>query len=105
MRRNPGIKLFYRIIDSMDTPVPLYWMAPESYNELIFNEKTDVWSFGVCLYELYSLGEDPYENVKTLFDHLMEYLEKGNRLSKPKYIDSPEMYYYYSLLFLVSHSA
>jgi hypothetical protein len=43
------------------------------------------WSFGVLLYEIFSLGETPYSTVQQAA--MIEYLEGGNRLSKPPMAD------------------
>lgn len=39
------------------------WMAIESITEGIFNEKSDVWSFGLVMLEMFSLGRDPYPRI------------------------------------------
>lgn len=43
---------------------PLKWYAPESYNYGNFSHKSDVWSFGVTIWEMYSFGEVPYGDRK-----------------------------------------
>lgn len=43
---------------------PIKWYAPESYNYGNFSHKSDVWSFGVTIWEMYSFGEVPYGERK-----------------------------------------
>lgn len=43
---------------------PIKWYAPESYNYGNFSHKSDVWSFGVTIWEMYSFGEIPYGERK-----------------------------------------
>lgn len=43
---------------------PLKWYAPESFNYGHFSHKSDVWSFGITIWEMYSFGETPYGEMK-----------------------------------------
>jgi len=63
------------------TKLPIKWMSIESLNG-VFSEKSDVWSYGVVLWELITLGKQPYSDIDSskMEDHLI----KGNRLSQPK---------------------
>lgn len=42
---------------------PLRWMAPECLSRREFSPKSDIWSFAVILYEIFSCGSDPYSNM------------------------------------------
>lgn len=66
---------YYRIGGSK--PVPLRWMSPESVMYRRFTLESDVWSYGVVLWEIYSLGKQPYyglnneEVVKLILQGIM----------------------------------
>ncbi|CAB3400018.1 unnamed protein product [Caenorhabditis bovis] len=63
--------------------LPLKWMAPESLASFEYSFKSDVWSYGVLLWELFSLGEVPYADIQTT--DLLTYHRSGKRLEKPTY--------------------
>lgn len=57
--------------------------APESYKIGIFSHSSDVWSYGVTLWEMFSLGETPYGDM--LGSEAVNLIEDGKRLSQPTY--------------------
>jgi len=65
------------------------WAAPESYNHGKFSTKSDVWSFGVTLWELFSRGTTPYRGMSN--KEAVEQVENGYRLPQPAGC-SPEIY-------------
>uniref|UniRef100_A0A914D8D4 Protein kinase domain-containing protein n=1 Tax=Acrobeloides nanus TaxID=290746 RepID=A0A914D8D4_9BILA len=77
-------------VGKRSTVLPLRWLAIEALRSLQFTEKTDVWSFGVLLYEIFSIGLKPYEAIEIsrgkTFDQkeLLEYLQEGGRLERPR---------------------
>ncbi|KXJ72033.1 hypothetical protein RP20_CCG019119 [Aedes albopictus] len=62
--------------------LPIRWMAPESLEEKFYDSQSDVWSFGVLLWEIMTLGGNPYSSIPT-WDNLLEHLKKGKRLEQP----------------------
>ncbi|XP_067290166.1 tyrosine-protein kinase SYK isoform X3 [Pseudorasbora parva] len=60
---------------------PLKWYAPECMNYLKFSSKSDVWSFGVLMWEAYSYGQKPYKGMKG--NEVIQMIESGQRMSAP----------------------
>uniref|UniRef100_A0ABM0MQW7 Uncharacterized protein LOC102808112 n=1 Tax=Saccoglossus kowalevskii TaxID=10224 RepID=A0ABM0MQW7_SACKO len=67
--------------DKQETRLPIRWMAPESLSNHIFSFKTDVWSFGILLWEIVTLGALPYPGMKN--KEITEQVAKGYRMEKP----------------------
>ncbi|XP_041131337.1 leukocyte tyrosine kinase receptor-like, partial [Polyodon spathula] len=52
--------------------LPVKWMPPEAFLEGVFTSKTDTWSFGVLLWEIFSLGYMPYRIMTQCWQHCPE---------------------------------
>ncbi|XP_064075115.1 focal adhesion kinase 1 [Vanessa tameamea] len=61
--------------------LPIKWMAPESINFRRFTSASDVWMFGVCMWEILMLGVKPFSGVKN--NDVIGKLENGERLALP----------------------
>ena len=73
----------YYSSDNKKAKLPVKWMAIESLERSIYNTKTDVWSYGVVLWELMTRGVVPYPDVDN-FD-LFSYLKEGRRMLRPRF--------------------
>ncbi|XP_069784498.1 tyrosine-protein kinase SYK isoform X2 [Narcine bancroftii] len=60
---------------------PIKWYAPESINYFRFSSKSDVWSFGVMMWEAFSYGHKPYKGMKG--QEVVQMIEAGQRLDSP----------------------
>ncbi|XP_073920627.1 hepatocyte growth factor receptor isoform X2 [Castor canadensis] len=76
-------KEYYSVHNKTGAKLPVKWMALESLQTQKFTTKSDVWSFGVLLWELMTRGAPPYPDVNT-FD-ITVYLLQGRRLLQPEY--------------------
>lgn len=73
-----------------DSAMPLKWMAPECLKEQRFTKKSDVWSFGVVMWEVMGFCKHkPFLGVEPFFMH--EHLVSGARLAQPDGCDD-DMY-------------
>lgn len=61
--------------------LPVKWMAPETLSINKYTSASDVWSFGITLWEITTLGETPYSSIR--HEDLPPLIKKGYRLSKP----------------------
>ncbi|XP_059485924.1 focal adhesion kinase 1 isoform X2 [Neocloeon triangulifer] len=61
--------------------LPIKWMAPESINFRRFTTASDVWMFGVCMWEILMLGIKPFQGVKN--NDVIGKIENGERLALP----------------------
>nr|XP_024218987.1 vascular endothelial growth factor receptor 1 isoform X2 [Halyomorpha halys] len=66
-----------------DIPLPVKWMAIEAITDGIFSTQSDIWSFGVFIWELFSLAVTPYPGLygEVFYQKLLQ----GYRMEKPKY--------------------
>ena len=71
---------YYRKVSS--GLVPVKWMAPESILERLYTSASDVWSYGVLCWEVYTLGEAPYPG-KSAEQVLMAVKLNGYRMERP----------------------
>uniref|UniRef100_A0A663LY94 Receptor protein-tyrosine kinase n=1 Tax=Athene cunicularia TaxID=194338 RepID=A0A663LY94_ATHCN len=61
--------------------VPIKWMALESILHRIYTHQSDVWSYGVTVWELMTFGSKPYDGIPA--SEISSVLEKGERLPQP----------------------
>ncbi|XP_053574766.1 tyrosine-protein kinase ITK/TSK [Bombina bombina] len=67
---------------SSGTKFPIKWSAPEVFRYGRYSSKSDVWSFGVLVWEVFSEGKTPFEHLSN--GVAVEEISAGLRLFKPK---------------------
>lgn len=58
------------------------WMAPEALKDGIYSAKTDIWSYGVLVFEIVTFGSFPYQGLSN--KEVLDYVTKGNHLMLPE---------------------
>ncbi|XP_066591720.1 vascular endothelial growth factor receptor 1 isoform X2 [Prorops nasuta] len=66
-----------------DAPLPIKWMAIESIRDKVFSTQSDIWSFGIVLWEFFTLAETPYPGLTA--EKQYQKLIEGHRMEQPQY--------------------
>ncbi|XP_002001618.2 mast/stem cell growth factor receptor Kit isoform X1 [Drosophila mojavensis] len=69
--------------------LPLRWLSIEAIRDNVYSSKSDVWAYGVVLWEIGTLGASPYPTISN--SELIPFLLAGNRLERPE-ICTPQVY-------------
>ncbi|KFV20418.1 Receptor-type tyrosine-protein kinase FLT3, partial [Tauraco erythrolophus] len=64
--------------------LPVKWMAPESLFERTYTMKSDVWSYGILLWEIFSLGVNPYPGIQ-VDTNFYKLIQSGFKMDRPYY--------------------
>ncbi|XP_050396554.1 tyrosine-protein kinase Btk29A-like [Patella vulgata] len=75
---------------SVGTKFPVKWAAPEVLCYKLFSSKSDVWAFGILVWEIFTAGETPYGKME--YSEIVDYIvDSDKRLEKPD--SCPELLY------------
>ncbi|PAA83390.1 hypothetical protein BOX15_Mlig007901g2 [Macrostomum lignano] len=64
-----------------NTKFPIRWTAPEAATDKVFTNKSDVWSFGVLIYEVVTRGRVPYQELQN--KAILSLVSNGHRMPNP----------------------
>ncbi|XP_068606741.1 KIT proto-oncogene, receptor tyrosine kinase b [Brachionichthys hirsutus] len=70
--------------------LPVKWMSPESIFDCVYTFESDVWSYGILLWEIFSLGNSPYPGMQ-VGSSFYRMIQDGQRMSRPEFAPS-QMY-------------
>nr|XP_057928731.1 mast/stem cell growth factor receptor kita isoform X1 [Doryrhamphus excisus] len=80
----------YNYVVKGNARLPVKWMSPESIFECVYTFESDVWSYGILLWEIFSLGNSPYPGMP-VDAKFYKMIKEGYRLESPEFAPS-EMY-------------
>lgn len=63
--------------------LPVRWMSPESLKDGVFSSSSDVWSFGVVLWEMATLAMQPYQGLSN--EQVLRYVVEGGVMERPEH--------------------
>lgn len=73
--------------------IPVKWTAPECLSSMKYaTSKSDVWSFGIVLWEIFSLGDTPYPGIRSR--DLISLVKNGQRMKRPEFAND----FYYGVM-------
>lgn len=61
--------------------LPVRWMAPESLVDGLFSPMTDIWSYGILLYEIITFGNIPFQELSN--NQVLEHVKNGMTIEIP----------------------
>ncbi|XP_015244077.1 PREDICTED: mast/stem cell growth factor receptor kita-like isoform X1 [Cyprinodon variegatus] len=64
--------------------LPVKWMSPESIFDCVYTFESDVWSYGILLWEIFSLGNSPYPGMQ-VGSAFYKMIQDGRRMSRPEF--------------------
>uniref|UniRef100_A0AAY4AGS0 receptor protein-tyrosine kinase n=1 Tax=Denticeps clupeoides TaxID=299321 RepID=A0AAY4AGS0_9TELE len=67
--------------------LPVKWMSPESLFECVYTFESDVWSYGILLWEIFSLGNSPYPGIPVDIT-FYRMIQDGYRMTEPEFAPS-----------------
>ncbi|XP_077387869.1 macrophage colony-stimulating factor 1 receptor isoform X2 [Festucalex cinctus] len=70
--------------------LPVKWMAPESIFDCVYTVQSDVWSYGILLWEIFSLGKSPYPSM-AVDSRFYKMVKRGYQMGQPDFAP-PEIY-------------
>ncbi|XP_049691896.1 insulin-like receptor isoform X1 [Helicoverpa armigera] len=63
--------------------LPVRWMSPESLKDGVFSSSSDVWSYGVVLWEMATLAMQPYQGLSN--EQVVRYVVEGGVMERPEH--------------------
>lgn len=80
LARNVRDAEYYR--KTTDGRLPIKWLAIEALFDRVYTTQSDVWAFGILLWEIFTLGGSPYPGIP--IEKLFDLLKSGYRMQQPQ---------------------